>query len=565
MEPSTRISRLERLLALNKLIVAEEDVGRLLELALEAAMSFIDADRGFVLLREPDGSVRVRAARNLDRDTVRSKHFGPSRHIADLVLRLGEAILSDNVAADERFAGSDSLTEMAVKAVMCIPIRSREQVVGAIYLDKRRAAGGFGAEDLRLLQDVGDVAAVAVEMRRLVRRLEVQGDELRRAKDELERLTAALQEDVAAKSVEIARAGRDLDAMTRALGRRYSFQNIVGRSPAMQRIFDVLNQVIEYPVPVLITGESGTGKELIARALHHGGPRAERPFMAINCAAIPENLLESELFGYKRGAFTGANTDKEGLFRAARDGTVFLDEIGEMPLPLQTKLLRVLQEKEVRPIGGRDSEPIAARIVAATNRSLANEVKAGRFREDLYYRLNVVEVHVPPLRERLEDVPVLAEHFLAQFTAEMGLPARRFAPDAIRALMGAPWPGNVRQLENAVKSSAILSRGDVIGAADLRMPAGPPGPAPTPVVDVTVGGPPHARPAPPAAAPRPPAFAPPHGIATRDDWEQHEKSAILDALVRSQWNKTRAARLLGVSRRNLYRKLERYGIEGGED
>jgi transcriptional regulator with GAF, ATPase, and Fis domain len=561
MDPQTRIARLERLLGLNKLIVAEEDIGRLLELALEAAMSFIDADRGFVLLREPDKSVRVRAARNLDRDTVRSPLFGPSRQIADMVMRNGEAICSDNVAGDERFAGSDSLHEMAVKSVMCIPIRSREHVVGAIYLDKRFTPGGFDAEDLRLLQDVGDVAAVAVEMRRLLRRLEVQGQELRRAKSELERVTVALQEDVAAKSVEIARAERDLDAMNRALGRKYSFRNIVGRSPVMQRIFDILSQVIEYPVPVLITGESGTGKEHIARALHYGGPRADKPFMAINCAAIPENLLESELFGYKKGAFTGAGSDKEGLFRAARDGTVFLDEIGEMPLALQSKLLRVLQEKEVRPIGGRDPEPIAARIVAATNRTVLDEVRAGRFREDLYYRLNVVEVRVPPLRERVEDVPVLAEHFLAQFAEEMGLPGRRFGADAIRALMAAPWPGNVRQLENAVKSSAILCRSDVIGAADLRLPGPPAGPPPE-----RFAPPSRSEPIPTRAAE--PAWPPPvrpQGISNREDWENHEKAAILDALVRSGWNKTTTAKMLGFSRRNLYRKLERYGIEGGED
>ncbi len=585
MDLQTRVARLERLLSLNKRLIGEEEISHLLELALESVVEFSGADRGFILLRETDGAVRVRAARNLDREMVRSERFRPSRAIADHVLTTGEAVLTNNALEDERFSASESLNEMAVKSVVAIPIRTREQVVGAIYLD-RMAAGrpGFSADDLRLLQDFGDMAAIAVEMRRLVQRLEVQGEELKNAKTTLERLTVSLQDDVAAKSVEIARVERDLEAKNRALGLKYAFGNIVGRNPQMHRIFDILTQVIDYPVPVLITGESGTGKELFARALHHGGPRKGQPFMAINCAAIPENLLESELFGFKRGAFTGANADKEGLFRAARAGTVFLDEIGEMALSIQSKLLRVLQEKEVRPIGGRDSERVEARIVAATNRDLRREIAAGRFREDLFYRLNVVEVHVPPLRERLEDIPALVEHFLERVSAEFGLPAHRMSPEAMQALLRFDWPGNVRQLENAVKSSAILARGTMVSAAELRLPAGEPlEPPPLPAASAPSGsyghsaaasshGEPPFLPARGAAASTgdPPSSpgrggASTGGIRTRADWEGAERQRILDALVECNWNKSRAADILGVSRRNLYRKLARYGIEGAED
>jgi transcriptional regulator with GAF, ATPase, and Fis domain len=553
MDPQTRIARLERLLSLNKRLIEEEEVGHLLDLALESVVEFAKADRGFILLRESDGNVRVRAAQNIDRETVRSERFRPSRAIADRVLTAGEAVLSNNALEDDRFSASESLHEMAVKSVMAIPIRTREHVLGAMYLD-RMATGrsGFDADDLRLLQDFGDVAAVAVEMRRLVQRLEVQGEELRKAKASLERLTASLQDDVAAKSVEIARVERDLEAKNRALGLKHTFGNIVGRSPRMHRIFDTLNQVMDYPVPVLITGESGTGKELFARALHYGGPRKLQPFMAINCAAIPENLLESELFGFKRGSFTGANADKEGLFRAARAGTVFLDEIGEMPLSVQSKLLRVLQEKEVRPIGGRDAEKIEARIVAATNRDLRLETTTGRFREDLFYRLNVVEVHVPPLRDRLEDIPALVDHFLEQVSAEFGLPSRRLAPEALQALVRFDWPGNVRQLENAVKSSAILARAAVVGADELRLPVSHRTVAPPPV-DASAG------------LATEVSEARSRSIRTRADWEGAERQRILDALVECHWNKSKAAEVLGISRRNLYRKLARHGIEGGTD
>jgi transcriptional regulator with GAF, ATPase, and Fis domain len=473
MDLEKRVARLERLLGLNKRIVAEEDVNRCLDLALEAALDFTDAHRGFVLTRESDG-VRVRAARNLDRQTVRSDHFRPSRQIADRVLIQGEAILSEYVPGDDRFSASESISAAAVKSVLAIPIRSRDAVLGAIYLDKRGFSGpgisGFDEEDLRILQDVGDIAAVAVEVRRLVLRLEEQDAELRDANRRLEAMAANLKEDVALKSVELGRLETEVEAANRALGQKYTFHNIVSRSGEMHRIFDVLSQVMDYPVPILITGDSGTGKELIARATHHGGPRSSEPFMAINCAAIPETLLESELFGYKKGSFTGATGDKEGLFRSARRGTVFLDEIGEMPMALQGKILRVLQEREVLPIGGRDAEPVEARIVAATNRDLRHEITQGTFREDLFYRLNVVEVRLPPLRERVEDIPALADHFLERFADEMGMPRKRFSERALQALCRFEWPGNVRQLENAVKGSAILSRGEVIGHEELRLP-----------------------------------------------------------------------------------------------
>ncbi|MSP71960.1 MAG: sigma-54-dependent Fis family transcriptional regulator [Myxococcales bacterium] len=548
-----RVAKLERLLALHKRIASEDDVGRILDVTLESVIEFTNAARGFVLVRDPDGQVRVRAAKNLDRDTVKSDRFRPSRAIADRVLLDGEPILSVNVSNDERFDASESLHEMSVKSVLAIPIRSRESVVGAIYLDREASARtGFDADDLRLLQDFGDVAATAVEMRRLVQKLEQQGEELGLAKAQLEVQAASLREDVAAKSVEIARAERNLDSQTRALGLKFTFRNIVGRSPQMHRLLDLLQQIMDYPVPVLISGESGTGKELVARALHHGGPRARSPFMAINCAAIPENLLESELFGYKKGAFTGSTNDKEGLFRAARGGTVFLDEIGEMPLSIQSKILRVLQEKEVRPIGGRESEKIDARIVAATNRDLPREIAAGRFREDLFYRLNVVDVHMPPLRERIEDIPALVEHFLAQVSLEFGVPPRTMSPDAMELLLRFPWPGNVRQLENTIKASSILARGPQIQGSEVRLPKEEVGPAPIRSTPKSL------RIVPQVAAPPLPE------IRNRSDWEASAKQQLLDALIVSGWKKSKAAELLGISRRNLYRKLERYGIEGGQ-
>jgi transcriptional regulator with GAF, ATPase, and Fis domain len=547
LELQTRIARLERLVALNKRVVGEEDVVRLLEIALNSVMEFTEADRGFVMLREDDGELRVRAARGLDRTMLKTDGIRPSRALTERVLNGGEAVISADTGEDERFNASDSVQQMEVRSLLGMPVRGRTVVVGAFFLYRTRVGGGpFDASDLALLQDFCDVVAAAVEMRRLLGALEEKSAELTVAKQALEDLNASLRDDVAAKSVEIARAERDLEVQTRALRSKYAYHNIVARSPLMHDVFDVLDRVMDYPVPVLIQGESGTGKELVARALHHGGPKADQPFLAINCAAIPENLLESELFGFKKGAFTGATADKDGLFRAARSGTVFLDEVGEMPLALQTKLLRVLQEREVRPIGARDPEKVDARILAATNRDLRAEVAAGRFREDLYYRVAVVEVVLPPLRDRLEDIPALAEFFLSQAVTEFGLPPRRLSHDAVRALTVFAWPGNVRQLENVVKSSVILARGESVGPDDLRLPQ---------VAELP------ARPAHPVSS----SVLSTSEIKTRSDWEATERDRILEALVQARWNKSKAAEALNVSRRNLYRKLARYGIEGGEE
>ncbi|MCA9544163.1 MAG: sigma-54-dependent Fis family transcriptional regulator [Myxococcales bacterium] len=532
MESRSRTSRLERLVAVSKRIAAEEDTGRLLELALDAMVDHAAADQAFILLLDPEGRPRVRSAHNLDRATVRSSRFRPYREVADYVLRTGEPFVGSAGGPGEGQPGESLLDPGRV--VAALPLRSREQVMGVVYLDQ--LPGGelaVGGMDLRVLQDFGEAVAVTIETRRELRALRTEVLRLRDVKASLEQKASSLHDEVAAKSVELAQAGR-------ALADIYGAANIVGRSPAMRRVFEILAQVSDYAVPVLVTGESGTGKELIARALHHGSSRASEPFMAVNCAAIPEHLLESELFGYRKGAFTGAQKDKPGLFRAARGGTVFLDEVGELPLGLQAKLLRVLQEREVRPVGGTEALPMDARVIAATNADLARGVASGRFREDLFYRLNVVHIELPPLRERVEDIPLLAQHLLDRFCQEVGLPPRRFSAEAIQRMMRAPWPGNIRQLENGVKASAILSREPVIPANALRGIEG--------LVD----------------DPRP--TAPPSGrIRNRVQWEAHEREAIIESLVRCGWNKTRAAHELGISRRNLYRKLTRYGIEGEDD
>lgn len=255
--------------------------------------------------------------------------------------------------------------------------------------------------------------------------------------------------------------------LRKEIQRNYDFDDIVGKSPAMRRIFDMIQTVAETDSSVLITGKSGTGKELVARSLHYKSKRQGKPFMAVNCGAIAENLIESELFGHKKGAFTGAISDKEGLIKAADSGTLFLDEISEMPLQLQVKFLRALQEREITPVGSTISIPVNVRIIASTNRELKEEIRTGTFREDLYYRLNVIEISLPTMKEREEDIPLLADHFLDKYRKEMNKNIKGIEGDAVRALIAYDWKGEVRELENVIERAVIFCKGDFITLKDL--------------------------------------------------------------------------------------------------
>ncbi len=317
------------------------------------------------------------------------------------------------------------------------------------------------------------------------------------------------------------------------LGRRFDRGNLIGRSEAMVKLLETVAQVAPSEATVLITGESGTGKELIAGALHHNSGRRDGPFIKMNCAAVTETLLESELFGHEKGAFTGAHRRKEGRFRQADGGSLFLDEVSEMSLAMQAKLLRVLQEREITRVGGEEVVFVDVRLVAATNKNLLEEIDAGRFREDLYYRLNVVSLRVPPLRDRREDIPLLAQHFLKEFAEKNHKPIKGYTPQAMDCLLKHAWPGNVRELMNVVERAVVLSRADYLDQPDLP-PLGGQG----------------------AGA----AAEPPQGIPSDLPLEEVERMSILQTLESAGGNKSETARRLGITRRTLHKKLKKYGV-----
>jgi two-component system, NtrC family, response regulator PilR len=314
--------------------------------------------------------------------------------------------------------------------------------------------------------------------------------------------------------------------------------DLIGKGPAMQKVRDMVRRVAAAPTSVLLTGESGTGKEMVARALHHQSDRRDRPMVVVNCGALPENLMESELFGHERGAFTGANARKEGLVRAAEGGTLFLDEIGELPPSLQVKLLRVLQDRRVRPVGAESEIAVDVRVVAATNRDLERDVTDGRFRQDLFYRLNVIRIHLPPLRERPEDIPLLATHFLEKHCAVQGK-RLELSNDALRWLVSQAYPGNVRELENLVERAVTLAQGPTVERADLP-DGGDDGPMP-------LGAP-----------------LPDEGFSIDDYLADVERRLLLKALDQSGGVRARAARLLGTTARSARYRFDKHGI-GGDD
>jgi len=338
------------------------------------------------------------------------------------------------------------------------------------------------------------------------------------------------------KAEERERLKRENRALRQEVLKESNFENMLAKSGAMQKVFRTIDKVADFKTTSLITGESGVGKELVARALHYRSDRKDMPFVAVNCGAIPENLLESELFGHKRGAFTDANADRAGLFEQADGGTLFLDEIGELPLPLQVKLLRVLQEETVRRIGDVKDTDIDVRITAATHRDLSAEVEAGRFREDLYYRINVMHIPVPPLRERREDIGLLLDHFIERNNNRLGTSIRGINPEARRILMSYPWPGNVRELENTVERAMVLAESEILSEADLPERIRE---ARDPIRLQLESG----------------------ELSIKKTSRIIEEVLIRRALTQTKGNRTRASHLLEISHRALLYKIKDYGID----
>jgi two-component system response regulator PilR (NtrC family) len=413
-----------------------------------------------------------------------------------------------------------------------------------VVTDLRLDPGGDGMDVVRAARSKADAPEVIVMTAYGTRDKALQAHELG-ALFYLEKgphlatdMSVLVAHAIGKRTVEIENA-----ALKRQLRSRSSLDGIVGKSPAMREVFELVGRIAPTRANVLIVGESGTGKERIARSIHFVSEQKDGPFVPLNCGAIPENLIESELFGHKRGAFTGADADKVGLFEAARGGTIFLDEIGELPLALQPKLLRVLQERKVKPVGAVAEIEFDARVIAATNRDLEAEVKAGRFREDLYFRLNVLQLDLPPLRERVEDIPLLAHTFLEKYSKEYRRPVERIDPAAMERLLAFRFPGNVRQLENIIERAVALASGDTLGEGHL----------PKALQDTTSGD------LPPRAAVVPPDSPfPEEGIDLDAAVEDFEWALIARAMERASGVKTRAAELLGLSFRQFRYKLAKH-------
>lgn len=419
----------EALLRELTLLLSGNGARRVLDLIMDSVIRLSGAQRGFLLLARPDGAHEVAAARNLSRSTVGDASTEISRRVIETVLSNGRPVRLEDALHTSPYNLAESVTRLKLLSVLCVPLRIDGRVSGALYLENRTASGVFTEESERLIADfAGRIASAAAQAESF--------DQLRREREKLEA----------------------------QLAREYEFEGIIGRSPEFRRLLDLVARAAESDIPILIEGESGVGKELVAHAAHQRSPRRNKPFVAVNCAAMPQALLESELFGHTRGAFTGAARDRRGLFASADGGTLFLDEVGEMAGELQAKLLRVLQSGEYRPVGSDTPATADVRIVAATRRNLADEVKAGRFREDLYFRLKGLQVAVPPLRERKEDIPALIRRFLERYHPAAPL---ELSDESRACLLAYDYPGNVRELESIIRRAVLFAENGVIPLSAL--------------------------------------------------------------------------------------------------
>jgi transcriptional regulator with GAF, ATPase, and Fis domain len=519
-----RRRRLRDLQGLIQALGASLDVGGVFARLAESVRPVLDFDvMGVCRITESGRDVEVIAEVDDAHPAGTMPPRLPLEHFsfADATLR-GEHVLIRDAQAelDPARPGDRLVIGDGGRSLLCVPLVFAERIGGALYLGKRRPCW-YDRSDVEIARGVAAQLVLALQHQRLA-------EEARRV---------ALAEG-RARQLEAR-----LASLRHELDERYGWDRILGRSPALREALTRAARVAPTETTVLITGESGTGKELVARAIHHASARADGPFVAINCAALPETLLESELFGHERGAFTGADRQKPGRFELARGGTLFLDEIGELSHAVQVKLLRVLQEREFERVGGTSPVRADVRVITATNRDLPRLVAEGRFREDLYYRLEVFTVHLPPLRERGDDILLLADHFVRALGARMGRGEPGLSRGAREALLAYRWPGNIRELQNAVERALIMAEGGLLGTEHLGLPG-------KPLVPGTASG------SPPGPADTPAgAEAEPGSLA---EWESR---MVRDALTRARGNKSRAAQLLGLTRSQLYTRLKRFGLE----
>jgi DNA-binding NtrC family response regulator/serine/threonine protein kinase len=545
--------RLARILEINSELLAEFDLERLTVRVIECALELLNAERGFVLLRQEDGSLSVHTSRDLRGDVVRAEF---SRSIAQKVMVSHKPVVSLDARRDASMQAYASVHQLMLQAVACVPIPGRGgELIGALYLETRLQPGGEFERELPTLSAFADQVGLAIETARLVTENMKRASELADANGKLEAAQERLRELLGERTQKLKLARRRLRDARDTLYGHFGYQGLVGTSNAMRRLYSLIDRVKDTDVPVLICGESGTGKEVASRAIHRASERNKEPFLGINCGAIPEHLLESELFGHVRGAFTGADRERKGLIREAGRGTVLLDEIGEMPHKMQASLLRVLQERKVRPVGGTAELDIECRFIFATHRNLRQMVDAGQFREDLYYRIVVVELAIPSLREHVEDIPPLVDYFLGLFAARYKREKKTLTRGALRRLASYEWPGNVRQLEHVLLNAWVLSDQQEIDVEDLDIPSSP---------NADRSRAPSASP----AAALPEEDLEEEGFeslpAARQTLSSHlkdEKTRIAEALAACNWNRVRAAELLGMPRRTFYRRLKQYQLQ----
>ena len=466
---------------------------------------YLDMNRGTVALRS-NHEVSIIAAHGMSGDEIRRGRYRLGEGIIGQVAKHGSPIVIPNIGEEPLFldrTGARSMIKKENIAFLCVPIKFKNAILGVLSVDRLFGSKGISfEEDLRLLKIISSLIAQSIQLY-----------------VDLEKEREAFLEE--------------RENLKRQLKGKYSVENIIGNSDSMHEVFESVHRVSPSKANVLLMGESGTGKEMVAKAIHYMSPRSKGPFIKFNCASIPEGLLESELFGHEKGAFTGAMALRKGRFELANDGTVFLDEIGDLPLTLQPKILRVLQEKEFERVGGEKTIKVDVRLIAATSRNLEDLVSSGKFREDLYYRLNVIPIFLPSLRERKNDIPLLMEHFLKKYTEE-NQKSVSIAPDVLSVFMSYEWPGNVRELENTIERLVVMSAGSVITQSDL----------PLNIRDHSIKE----------------RYGLPAKHALSATIEEIEKTNIIDALNKTGWVQAKAARLLGITSRQIGYKIRKYDI-----